>query len=84
MIQLNWKCYFAAYLEGVEVGNKKSKEELMKVAERLDKWNEENQIPHGYLNVPKIDHKIPTHDPYTGELNPYYEELTGLKNPLRS
>lgn len=27
-------------------------------------------------------HEIPTHDPYTGELNPYYEELTGEKNPL--
>ena len=27
-------------------------------------------------------HKIPTHDPYTGELNPYYEELTGERNPL--
>lgn len=26
--------------------------------------------------------KIPTHDPHTGELNPYYEELTGEKNPL--
>lgn len=26
--------------------------------------------------------KIPTHDPYTGELNPLYEELTGQKNPL--
>ena len=26
--------------------------------------------------------KIPTHDPYTGELNPYYEELTGEKNPF--
>ena len=26
--------------------------------------------------------KIPTHDPYTGELNPYYEELTGQPNPL--
>lgn len=25
---------------------------------------------------------IPTHDPYTGELNPYYEELTGESNPL--
>jgi hypothetical protein len=25
---------------------------------------------------------IPTHDPYTGELNPYYEELTGEVNPL--
>jgi glycerol-3-phosphate cytidylyltransferase len=29
-----------------------------------------------------MDRKIPTHDPYTGELNPYYEELTGLPNPL--
>lgn len=26
--------------------------------------------------------KIPTHDPYTGELNPYYEELTGEPNPM--
>jgi len=26
--------------------------------------------------------KIPTHDPQTGELNPYYEELTGERNPL--
>ena len=25
---------------------------------------------------------IPTHDPQTGEFNPYYEELTGKKNPL--
>ena len=25
---------------------------------------------------------IPTHDPYTGELNPYYEEITGKRNPL--
>jgi hypothetical protein len=31
----------------------------------------------------KVDKKkIPTHDPQTGELNPYYEELTGEKNPL--
>lgn len=26
--------------------------------------------------------EIPTHDPQTGELNPYYEELTSEKNPL--
>ena len=30
----------------------------------------------------KPKYPIPTHDPYTGELNPYYEELTGEKNPL--
>lgn len=30
----------------------------------------------------KTKFDIPTHDPQTGELNPYYEELTGRKNPL--
>lgn len=30
----------------------------------------------------KDEIKIPTHDPQTGELNPYYEELTGEPNPL--
>lgn len=30
----------------------------------------------------KTDFEIPTHDPHTGELNPHYEELTGMKNPL--
>ena len=24
---------------------------------------------------------VPTHDPQTGELNPYYEEVTGQNNP---
>ena len=32
------------------------------------------------LNGEKLD--IPTYDPQTGELNPYYEELTGKPNPL--
>ena len=30
-----------------------------------------------------VKYKIPTHDPNTGELNPYYEELTGKRNPLK-
>ena len=30
----------------------------------------------------KTDLEIPTHDPNTGELNPYYKELTGSDNPL--
>ena len=30
----------------------------------------------------KIKFKIPTHDPYTGELNPHYEDITGEPNPL--
>jgi len=29
-----------------------------------------------------MNKQIPTHDPQTGELNPYYEELTGGKNPM--
>lgn len=35
------------------------------------------------IKNPKQKFEIPTHDPQTGELNPYYEELTGKKNPLR-
>ena len=35
------------------------------------------------IKNPKQRFDIPTHDPQTGELNPYYEELTGKKNPLR-
>ena len=30
----------------------------------------------------KIKFRVPTHDPYTGELNPHYEEITGEKNHL--
>jgi hypothetical protein len=29
-----------------------------------------------------MKHNIPTHDPQTGELNPFYQELTGRPNPL--
>ena len=27
--------------------------------------------------------EIPTHDPYTGELNPHYQDLTGNENPMQ-
>ena len=27
--------------------------------------------------------EIPMYDPYTGELNPYYEGLTGQPNPMK-
>lgn len=41
----------------MEMGNddnrKYAKDELMRIANRLDKWNEENPVPQGYLNVPK-------------------------------
>ena len=33
-----------------------------------------------FQNASRYD--IPKMDPQTGELNPYYEELTGKKNPL--
>ena len=39
---------------------------------------------HNLLRKSKENKTIPTHDPYTGELNPLYEELTGNKNPLAS
>jgi len=29
-----------------------------------------------------MKNNIPTHDPQTGELNPYYKELTGENNPM--
>ena len=38
---------------------------------------------YAYRDIMKnID--IPTHDPFTGELNPHYEEMTGKPNPLKS
>jgi hypothetical protein len=42
-----------------------------------------NHMHYLLTNTVKKNNKenIPTHDPYTGELNPYYEELTGEKNP---
>jgi hypothetical protein len=30
-----------------------------------------------------MNKEIPIHDPQTGELNPYYEELTGKENPMK-
>ena len=53
----NWKAHMKSLILFMEMGNndnrKFAKEELMKIAEKLDKWNEENPIPHGYLNVPE-------------------------------
>jgi hypothetical protein len=44
----------------------------------LEELTEEEVTYDGILN----NKEIPLYDPYTGELNPYYEELTGKKNPL--
>lgn len=30
-----------------------------------------------------MNKEIPIHDPQAGELNPYYEELTGKENPMK-
>jgi len=38
--------------------------------------------PLDCLTYPKTPITIPTHDPQTGEINPYYKELTGKENPL--
>ena len=29
-----------------------------------------------------MNNNIPTHDPQTGDINPFYQELTGQPNPL--
>ena len=29
-----------------------------------------------------MNNEIPTHDPQTGDINPFYQELTGQPNPL--
>ena len=39
---------------------------------------------HNFLKKSKESKSIPTHDPYTGELNPLYEELTAKKNPINA
>ena len=39
--------------------------------------------PLDNLTYPKTPLNIPTHDPQTGELNPYYKELTDEENPLQ-
>ena len=31
----------------------------------------------------KMKKEIPMYDPYTGQLNPYYQDLTGQPNPLK-
>ena len=39
--------------------------------------------PVDTVTYPKTLMDIPTHDPQTGELNPYYKDLTGKDNPLQ-
>ena len=41
-----------------------------------------SEEPLDSITYPKTPLNIPTHDPQTGEVNPYYKELTGKENPL--
>ena len=53
----NWKAHMKSLILFMEMGNddnrKYAKDELMRIANRLDKYNEENPVPSGYLNVPE-------------------------------
>ena len=55
-LKMTWIGQMKSYIMFMEMGDdsnrKFAKDELMKLATKLDKWNEENPIPHGYLNVP--------------------------------
>ena len=42
-----------------------------------------SEEPLDSITYPKTPLNIPTHDPQTGEVNPYYKELTGKENPLQ-
>lgn len=35
-----------------------------------------------FMGADYDENGVPFSDPYTGEINPYYEELTGKSNPL--
>ena len=52
-LKMTWIGQMRSYIMFMEMGDDSNREfakkELMKLAEKLDKWNEENDIPHGYL-----------------------------------
>ena len=52
-LKMTWKSVIHSCIMDIEMGDEKSrayaKRELMKLADKLDKWNEENDIPNGYL-----------------------------------
>ena len=60
--QMTWKGQMESYIMFMEMGNDSNREfaktELRKLAGKLDKYNEENNIPSGYLQ-PK--YKRPLH-----------------------
>ena len=52
-LKMTWVGVMRSYIMFMEMGDESNrqfaKDELMKLAEKLDKYNEENDIPHGYL-----------------------------------
>lgn len=54
-LKMTWKGVMHSYIMFIEMGDEKNrayaKRELMKLADKLDKWNEENDIPNGYLKL---------------------------------
>ena len=67
-LKMTWIGQMRSYIMFLEMGDDSNREfakkELMKLAEKLDKWNEENDIPHGYLK-PKQDSKPKQDDEQT-------------------
>ena len=66
---------------------KKNQDKLKEIDEDYfkdlqDYLNYSREEPVDNITYPKIIRTIPTHDPQTGEVNPYYKELTGKENPL--
>jgi hypothetical protein len=65
--------------EDIVIGGYDVDEEHLNDLEDYIKVTREESVDN--ITHPKIPMDIPTHDPQTGELNPYYKELTGKDNP---
>lgn len=61
-------------------GNKKRYRQKNKKSSPIPKPIMSKPLPSSY--VEQKQKEIPMYDPYTGEPNPHYEQLTGKKNPL--
>tara|TARA_R100000789_G_scaffold46300_1_gene47020 strand:+ start:114 stop:359 length:246 start_codon:yes stop_codon:yes gene_type:complete len=59
-LKVTWRGMMQSYLLFLEMGDDNNRayatRELMKLADKLDKYNEENDIPYGYLK-PKEEEK---------------------------
>jgi len=92
-VSLHYALYFASYgeLPKLTIDNNVVEGEVSEVkwVKISDLNNYDLCFNHGsvintYINNLKVkvgDKMIPTHDPYSGEINPHYELLTNRKNP---